>query len=80
METVRIAVTDTNGCAKGLHTMGIERGTTGDVVMVEYAGLFYVYSRKGVHRSTGKAMTEFAANGDALRLWVADDLSFAEED
>ncbi|CAB3758663.1 hypothetical protein [Paraburkholderia humisilvae] len=81
METVTIRITDTNGRDKGAMPVGIERRADGTVWVVHHAGEQYVASGKaGTNVRTGKPVTEYQARGDALRLWLADDLSFADED
>jgi hypothetical protein len=81
METVRISISDTNGRDKGSMPVGIERRSDGTVYAVHHAGEHYVASGKvGTNVRTGKPVTEYQAQGDALRLWLADDLSFADED
>lgn len=80
MTTITIPVIDTNGRAKGEHTIELERGSDGKVYALTYAGEHYHFSRTGVNIATGKPVCEFAARGDVLRLWVADDLGFAQED
>lgn len=81
METVTIKITDTNGCDKGAMQVGIERRADGTIWAMHHAGEHYVASGKvGTNVKTGKQVTEYQAQGDALRLWLADDLSFADED
>ncbi|MBN3756089.1 hypothetical protein G3N95_24325 [Paraburkholderia sp. Tr-20389] len=81
METVTIRITDTNGRSKGAIPIGIERRSDGTVYAVHHAGEHYVASGKvGTNVRTGKPVTEYRAQGDALRFWLADDLSFGDED
>lgn len=81
METVTIRITDANGRDKGAMPVGIERRSDGTVYAVHHAGEHYVASGKvGTNRRTGKPVIEYQARGDAMRLWLADDLSFADED
>lgn len=81
METVTIWITDTNGRAKGVMPVGIQRRDDGTVCAVHHEGEHYVASGKvGTNVKSGKPVSEFQAQGDALRLWLADDLSFADED
>ncbi|MFP4891210.1 hypothetical protein [Paraburkholderia sp. EG304] len=80
METLQILVRDTNDRAKGLRPISVERDASGEMMSLEYAGDHYHFSRTGTNIATNKPMVEFAARGNALRLWVAEDLSFAQED
>jgi hypothetical protein len=80
-QTITIHVTDTNRRAIGERQIGIERRGDGTVYAVQHAGEDYHASGKtGTNVRTGKPVCEFAAQGDALRLWLADDLSFLDED
>jgi hypothetical protein len=81
METVTIRITDSNGRDKGATAVGIERRSDGTVYAVHHAGEHYVAGGKvGANVRTGKPVTEYQTQGDALRLWLSDDLSFADED
>lgn len=76
----KINIYDTNGRVKGMRPIEFVKAEDGAVRWIEYAGETYYFSRTGTNVRTGKPMKEYAAQGDALRLWVADDFSFAQED
>lgn len=80
MQTVPIRIEDTNRRDKGLQLVAIELDGDGALLCAEYEGRSYSFRRTGVNLKTGKPMTELGAEEGALRLWIADDLSFACED
>jgi hypothetical protein len=81
MEVIGVHIIDANGRDKGVRPVTITmRRMGGTVIGLDYAGEHYAYSRPGTNVKAGKAMSEFCAQGDALRLWLANDLSFAQED